>query len=118
MQAYVRVAEAAQYLNVCTKTIRHWDGAGILVCVRTPGNHRRIAIGDFERLIKGTKQKAKAVTTAIYCRVSSHEQKQKGDLQRHQDVGRKYCQQRRYANVKEFVDVGSGLNTGRKGLSQ
>ena len=52
MKVYTTVAEAASYLHVCTKTVRQWDRAGKLVCVRTPGGHRRIAVA-LERLMTG-----------------------------------------------------------------
>ncbi|MFW9991863.1 MAG: hypothetical protein ACFFD4_07365 [Candidatus Odinarchaeota archaeon] len=49
----------------CTKTIQRWDKKGKLVCSRTPGGHRRIAVVEIERLMTGNK------TVAIYGRVSS-----------------------------------------------
>ena len=50
---------------------------------------------------------------AIYARVSSHDQKKHGDLDR--QIGR-LCQKASGAMI--FSDVGSGLNTERKGLNK
>jgi predicted site-specific integrase-resolvase len=57
--------------------------------------------------------------TAIYARVSSHEQKKKGDLARQVQVAQDWYQQEGGDTVpRVFTDVGSGLNTTRRGLKQ
>ncbi|MHA1167228.1 MAG: excisionase family DNA-binding protein [Candidatus Hodarchaeales archaeon] len=50
MKAYLTVSEAARYLSVCCKTIRCWDKAGKITCVRTLGNHRSIPIIEIKRV--------------------------------------------------------------------
>ena len=118
MKSYLTISEAAEYLSVCTKTLRRWDSAGKLNCFRTPGGHRRIAIVEIERLVQGTPEGLQTQTTAIYTRVSSHEQKQKGDLERQVQAVEQYCLQQGYQDIRVFQDVASGLNTERKGLQQ
>ena len=118
MKTYLSISEAAEYLSVCTKTLRRWDKAGKLACSRTPGGHHRIAIVEIERLLQGAPQEPQVQTTAIYSRVSSHEQKQKGDLERQVQTAEEYCFRQEYQDVQVFQDVGSGLNTGRKGLER
>lgn len=56
--------------------------------------------------------------TAIYCRVSSHEQKQKGDLER--QVGRMTTEalKRGYNLISVIDEVGSGMNDNRKKLQK
>lgn len=54
--------------------------------------------------------------TAVYARVSSHEQKQKGDLQRQVETLTAYCTSHSLHSIKIYKDVGSGLNTARLGL--
>ena len=54
--------------------------------------------------------------TAIYARVSSHDQKKKGDLDRQIEVAKEYCEERGASSPKVFKDVSSGLNTKRSGL--
>ncbi|MHA2331340.1 MAG: IS607 family transposase, partial [Candidatus Hodarchaeales archaeon] len=82
----MRISEAARYLSVCTKTIRRWDAAGKLSCFRTPGGHRRIAIMEIQRLLGKNMPESLVKKTAIYSRVSSHEQKKKGDLARQIEI--------------------------------
>ena len=118
MKCYLTISEACEYLSVCPKTLRRWDKAGKLICSQTPGGHRRIAIVEVERLIQGTPGGLQTQTTAIYTRVSSHEQKQKGDLERQIQTVEQYCLQQGYQDIQVFQDVASGLNTGRKGLQQ
>lgn len=116
MKAFMRTGEAARYLAVSTRTIRRWDKAGKLVCHRTPGGHRRIALVELERVLHGQEQVPNARKTAVYSRVSSHEQKKRGDLQRQVEAGKKYCQRRGYLTGPVYTDVASGLNTARRGL--
>ena len=52
----------------------------------------------------------------IYGRVSSHEQKQKGDLQRQIDYISNTIDKDMYQTIMIIEDVGSGLNNQRKGL--
>lgn len=118
MKAFLTIKEAANYLSVCTKTIRRWDKAGKIHCHRTPGGHRRIAIVEIERLMTGRSFPVTTRTTAIYSRVSSHAQKKQGDLQRQTRQTRDYCIQQGYQVAHVFQDVGSGLNANRRGLKK
>ena len=120
MKAFLSVGEAARFLSVCTKTIRRWDKAGKILCSRTPGGHLRITIMEIERLMTG-QEDSNEITgkdTAIYCRVSSHEQKKKGDLQRQVQLVREYCTRKGYSTATVFQDVGRGLNAKRRGLKK
>lgn len=118
MKHIVSVGEAAALLGVCTKTIRRWDCLGRIHCFRTVGGHRRIALLEIERIKKGLPNETRNVLPAIYCRVSSHEQKQKGDLQRQIEEAKMYCKQQGLTEPKVYQDVASGLHTKRKGLQQ
>lgn len=113
----VSIGEAAAILGVCRKTLRRWDAANKLEAFRTEGRHRRY---DRKALLgyreTGKYEPAADVATgcaAIYCRVSSH--KQKEDLQRQRDV----LEARAIADgfrPRAYMDIGSGLNDNRKGL--
>ena len=117
----VSISKAADQLGVCIDTLREWDKAGTLKPVKTAGQHRRYRISDIEKM-KGEyvdgKPKDGQVRVAIYARVSSHEQKQKGDLER--QVGRiaKYCVDKKYHVVDSFDEVGSGMNEDRAKLKR
>ena len=114
MDKLLTMKEAKELLGVSTKTIQNWDHAGIIRVVRTPGGRRRIPLSEIERIHNGlgTPQKRKI---AIYARVSSNEQKQKGDLERQihfikENVGEDFL------IVDVLSDIASGLNDKRKGL--
>ena len=85
MTSCVRIGIAASMMGVCTRTIRRWDAAGKITCTRTPGGHRRVSLA----IIEGQQPRERRFDesldhgrAAVYCRVSSHEQKAKGDLDR------------------------------------
>jgi putative resolvase len=117
----VSISKAADQLGVCIDTLREWDKAGTLVSVKTAGNHRRYRIEDIEKMngtfIEGQAKQGK-VRVGVYARVSSHEQKQKGDLER--QVGRilKYCVEKKYEVVESLDEVGSGMNEDRAKLKR
>ena len=117
---YYSVSQAGLLLGVCVTTIRRWDANKQIKCFRTPGGHRRIHKSEIKRIIEEKKriyQKRKrgAVT---YARVSSHDQKKKGDLDRQQEQLRDYCVNNNLRIVSELKDVASGLNTKRKGIER
>ena len=88
--------------------------------MRTVGNHRRISKEEIERVIKGKKRKYTKRKRGVisYTRVSSHDQKKKGDLKRQQEVVNNYCLKNNKRIDFEFSDVASGLNTKRKGTKK
>lgn len=49
----VSTGVAARLLGVSVDTIRRWDAAGVLRCVRTPGGQRRIAMDEIDRIRAG-----------------------------------------------------------------
>ena len=114
MKAVLRIGEAAHLIGVSTKTIRRWDKAGKISCFRTIGNHRRIKFIEVQRITTGKDIYDSDSKPAIYARVSSHEQKQKGDLMRQIEVIKDFCTSHDYTTPLIFQDVGSGLNTKRK----
>jgi putative resolvase len=133
-------------MGVCSTTLRRWDKQGSIKSVRTVGNHRRIHISEVQRIIDGKKRRyinknRGVVLYACYARVSSHEQKQKGDLDRQISRLRDYVDHnltskkiktnnnKTTSNIEnnnnnnnktnqiyELSDVASGLNTKRIGL--
>ena len=114
MDKLLTMKEAKELLGVSTKTIQNWDKAGIINVVRTPGGRRRIPLSEVERIRGGSflSQKKKLV---IYARVSSNEQKQKGDLERQINFVKKNLGED-FLVVDTLSDVGSGLNDKRKEL--
>lgn len=115
----VSIGKAADELGVCINTLRDWDRSGQLVPVKTKGSHRRYRMCDIERMqgeTPETKQEAGKIRVAIYCRVSSHEQKQKGDLERQTGRVLKHCAEKHYEVVEIFEEVSSGMKDDRPKL--
>lgn len=115
---YFTVSQAAFLLGVCPTTIRRWDRDGKIRCMRTPGGHRRIDEVEIRRIITGKRRRyeKKKRGVAIYSRVSSHDQKKKGDLKRQEARLEQHCRENSLQIVSSYSDVASGLNSKRKGL--
>jgi putative resolvase len=118
MKAYVRVGIAAKLLGVCSQTIRRWTKEGKITCIRTVGGHRRIALVEIKRIIQGAEPDERPRKMAVYARVSSHEQKKKGDLTRQVEAATTYCREQGEDRPLIFTDVASGLKTDRPGLAK
>ena len=85
MTSCVRIGIAASMLGVCTRTIRRRDAAGKIRCTRTPGGHRRISLAIIEGQPTREADHGHAdvpASAAVYCRVSSHEQKTKSGTEK------------------------------------
>ncbi|KYQ01511.1 hypothetical protein B4079_3371 [Bacillus cereus] len=70
-----------ELLDVSVKTLQRWDAQGKIQVVRTPSGRRRIPESEVHRIL-GVENIKTNKKLAIYGRVSSNEQKQKGDLER------------------------------------
>ncbi len=121
MMSCVRIGIAASMLGVCNRTIRRWDAAGKISCTRTPGGHRRLSMATIDAQHGNEGDHSISVAPggiAVYCRVSSHEQKAKGDLGRQVVVATRHCASAGFEKPVVFTDVGSGLNATRPGLAR
>jgi len=113
---------AAVLLGVCIKTLRRWDKSKKIACYRTIGGHRRFPIKEINRILnrkeRGDRsgQKESDKTCAIYCRVSSHKQSKRGNLDRQSELLKNYANRCDFKLIRTYKDVGSGLSTNRKGL--
>lgn len=113
----ISISQAAELLGTDTKTLRRWDKAGKLIPTRTAGGHRRYKLSEVETL-QGISEAfvENESLVAIYCRVSSHDQKQKGDLDRQKSRLLDYCIQNNLVVKQCFEEVGSGMNSNRPKL--
>ncbi|MHA1684000.1 MAG: recombinase family protein [Promethearchaeota archaeon] len=123
MSTFVRIGVAASMMGVSMKTSRRRDAAGTITCYRTVGRHRRFSIIEIKRFLLGrVKVKIKGPegtgSAAVYCRVSSHEQKVNGDLSRQVEVASTHCSEQGLGEPAVYSDVGSGLNTKRRGFDR
>jgi len=118
---FLTIKEASEMLGISTETLRNWEKDNKITPTYTTGGHRRFPRVEIEKLA-GTYQEPiisiQQNRTSIYCRVSSYEQKQKGDLER--QVGRMTTEalKRGYNIVSVFDEVGSGMNDNRKKLQK
>ncbi|MFX1293835.1 MAG: IS607 family transposase [Promethearchaeota archaeon] len=121
MVQFSRIGEAALLLGVCPKTIRRWDAAGKITCHRTIGGHRRISLLEIDRVLthrSASPPPPDQSQIAIYCRVSSHDQKKNGDLARQIATAQEFCQKAQMKPSYIFHDISNGLNTRRIGLKK
>ena len=115
MNKLVSIKEASDLLGVEQKTLRRWENNNSISPIRTIGGHRRYRVEDIQKL-QGVDTIDKGGGTAIYCRVSSHEQKQKGDLDRQKGRMLDYCVSKKYTVDFIFEEVGSGMSDKRAKL--
>lgn len=114
MDKLYSMKQARELLGLSIRHMQKLDKVGKIHFIRTPGGRRRISEGEIKRLRGQERQKQ---TYVVYARVSSHEQKAKGDLER-QVAYLKNLVGRDCEEVLIITDVGSGLNDKRKGLLQ
>lgn len=115
-----RVKEVADLLGTTTQTIRNYDKQGIIKTRRNNGNQRIIMRDDLisfldnKGLILNNKEDIKR--DVVYARVSSHDQKKHGDLDRQAMFLIENAKDIR--NPIILKEVGSGLNDKRKQLQK
>ena len=114
----LNITQASQYLNVSDDTLRLWDKNGKLKPLKTVGGHRRYRKEDLDKFLGLSEEIIEDIidSTVTYARVSSNEQKQKGDLDRQSQRLSEYCAKKGWRVTHIIKDVGSGLNDNRSGF--
>jgi putative resolvase len=107
------IGEFADELGVHVQTVKRWCRNDDLDYTRTPGGERRIPHRELRRLAGDTRPTDRV---ALYARVSSHGQKDNGDLDRQLDRLTDYAHDHGWSVENTYTDVGSGLNEDRRGL--
>lgn len=114
------IGEVAAFLNINVKTIQRWDREGIFKCERTHTNRRVINRDNLIEVLNNRGMLFDDTNSSkidiIYARVSSHEQKNKGDLDR--QVSFLVQSTKDLKNPIILAEVGSGLNDKREKLDQ
>lgn len=115
------IKEASDIVGVSKQCLRLWEVDGKITPRYTEGGHRRYYREDVEKLAGiwvEPEKSSEGNRVALYCRVSSRDQKQKGDLER--QVGRVTSEavKRKYRIVDIYEEVGSGMNDNRSKLKQ
>ncbi len=119
----ISITEASEILGLHKDTLRRWDKAGKLTPVRTSGGHRKYRLSQVKELggmeiPSDDLPKKNEEKIAVYCRVSSHDQKVKGDLDRQKARVLQYCVDKSYNVVVCYDEVGSGMNDQRAKLNK
>ena len=114
-KSFYKVGEVCELINVTPQTFRRYDKEGIIKTFRTDGNHRMVYRDELLSfldarglLFDDTVQSRKDV---VYARVSSHDQKQHGDLDRQALFLIENIPASK--NLVVLKEVGSGLNDKR-----
>lgn len=115
-----KAGETAKIIGVTTHTLGDYEKSGVMKFFRSSGGHRLIEREELLRfldskglLLDDTQAEKRDV---IYARVSSHEQKVKGDLDR--QVVHILETQGNLQNPLVLKEVGSGLNDKRKEIQK
>ena len=108
-------SEVAKELGIHIDTVRRMPESALPV-YRTKGGHRRYKETDVAKLKGEQPDDSKQHLVAIYSRVSSHDQKQKGELDRQKLRNVDYCVQQGYQVVETFEECTSGMNDNRPKL--
>lgn len=112
--------ETAKILNVSKETLRNWDRGGKLVALRSEGGHRKYLqskINDYLG-IETEDEDANLQHVAVYCRVSSQDQKKNGDLERQKGRMLQYCVEQGYEVKHILEEVSSGMKSKRPKLNK
>ena len=114
------IGEVAALLNIHVKTIQRWDREDIFKCERTHTNRRVINKDNLIAVLNDRGMLFNDINNSkvdvIYARVSSNEQRDKGDLDR--QVSFLVQSAKDLKNPTILTEVGSGLNDKRKKLHQ
>lgn len=120
MEKLLGIKEVASILNVTKQTLRNWDKGARLTPIKTVGGHRRYKESDIKKFLNEVEAEVpkNQQRVATYSRVSSHEQKQKGDLERQHNRLVEYCAKNGYLLHKSYSEVGSGMSDNRSKMLQ
>jgi putative resolvase len=116
MNKLLSIQQVSLTLGVTKKTLRIWDNEGKLISVKTVGGHRKYREEDINNYMGEHNVEVVVTGVATYSRVSSHEQKTKGDLDRQSQRISEYCAKKKYSVEHIIKDVGSGLSDTRVGF--
>lgn len=109
----LKAKEIQEKYRIHHDSLLNWEREGKIEPRRTAGGHRRWLEQDIQDLLK-IKEEKQVKRYAIYARCST--QKQKENLERQTERLRKHCQDKGYKDVKEYSEIGSGLNDNRRQL--
>jgi predicted site-specific integrase-resolvase len=116
---FYKPGEIASLLNISTRTVQNYTKTNKLDLIWTDTGRRLIPKESLINLLDSMNLLYKDTSKydVIYARVSSHKQKDRGDLDRQINRLVNYSISKNPKDLKIFSDVGSGLNDNRKSLN-
>jgi len=117
MNRLIALGKASKMLGIAESTLRLYESQGILKPIRTGGNHRRYLLAEIEKL-QGVVVEQNGNRAVCYCRVSSGDQKQHGDLDRQKLRVLEYCATKKYSVEHTLIEVCSGMKAKRPKLNK
>lgn len=118
MKEMVTVSKASEMLGISLNTLRDYGDSGKLKETRTAGGHRRYLLSDIQKLQGIEEPVSTQVRACCYCRVSSNDQKQHGDLERQKLRVLEHCSKQGYVAEHILVEVCSGMKAKRPKLDK
>ncbi len=109
MSKIYRINEFAKRIGKSTSTLRRWDAEGRLVAKRTPTGQRYYNESDVRKILSIKDIERRVI---VYCRVSSHSQKD--DLQSQVTAMEQFCLNGGIAVDEWIQEIGGGMNFKRK----
>jgi excisionase family DNA binding protein len=117
MNKLLTISEVAEIIGVTHKTLQRWDSDNTLPSVRITKGKRRYDPDVVQKFVgQYNAEPKKDRPVCVYCRVSSHQQKKKGDLDRQKNRMVEFCARQGYKVEYILEDVGSGLSGNRPKL--
>ena len=110
MDKLYSISEFAKKVNVSPTTLRRWDNSGEFKAKRRESGHRYYDESDVRSLLNLTPLNARKVI--VYCRVSSHGQKD--DLESQVKAMDAYCINSGIKVDELIKEIGGGMNFKRK----
>ena len=113
------IGQVSDRFGLSIEALRKWDDSGKLKALRTPGGHRRYRAADVQSFLGlDVEEDISGMPVAVYIRVSSHDQKKAGDLDRQKGRVLHHCVENGYAVGFVFEEVGSGISSKRAKLKR
>jgi len=104
------ISQFAKKVNVSASTLRRWDKSGELKAKKHKSGHRYYDESDVRNLLNMTPIEDRK--TIVYCRVSSHNQKD--DLESQVKSMENYCSSNGIKIDELIKEIGGGMNFKRK----
>lgn len=117
MKKILTIKQVSDLVGVTYKTLHRWDEDGTLPSLHMTKGTRRYDSESVEKFLgQYNPEPIKDRPACVYVRVSSHEQKKKGDLERQKNRMVEHCAKSGYRLEYVLEDVGSGLSGTRPKL--